>query len=1059
MRAILPVLVLLGSLVYADGPFVRRSTWYQTLRATRPALRELAKPRSPEGKRVWDEFWQRLSREFPNATADGLSRTLPLPTPNAAAGIALHVATIGNDANPGTAERPFRTLERARNAIRGLPRTQPITVLIHGGTYYLERPLHLEPRDSGTPAAPITYRAAPGETVVLSGGRPVTDWHEGKEGVWYADIPEARDPNFGQTPRYHVVRYDDREHVRYTGSWVQGEDWRHDGNTGKDEKTAAFHVDVPRDGEYALYTSWRPFGNRARQIPVTVTHAGGTTDCIVDGTRFGGPHLLGRFRLTQRDGATVTFSNRGTEGYVAVQQVAWLPAAELPRQDAWRFHQLFVNGRRETLARYPNADPADIRRRGWLYVAKGNSVLAGLGQPGDWVEYRLTVPKTAVYSLWIGTATVFETPNRYLQVLLDGTAVPLDDLPCGDDWRQSAFGKAAQVRIPAGEHVLRVASIAPVTGDETQERRVHLDAFIFSDNPSFRIGPHRRLPPVADGETRIVLEAEDETARRDMESHFGPKVFPCIKGRGYPDRFPMVRSDYKPNWAGEPQTEVYMFATWGWFNTITRLDRFEDTGDADIWVHLTGREARTPVWDGNRYYLFNLRSELDTPGEWFLDYRTGRLSYRPQPGQRPDQSTIVAPRLTRLVELIAPSSGEERVEYVTFQGLELRHAALTRDHPAWRSTEDCAVLLENAWHCVVRDCRFTNLGGYAVRLSLDSCLNRVVGNQMSELGAGGVMLRGPWVGWGQNVLSPEPEATVLAPLGNLIDHNHIHHCGRIKKYVAGIHIETRPKALAYAPGNVYRHNHIHDMPRNGIFGFRNLGGYVIEQNHIHDVLAESDDGGLVHVCTAALNGTAPALIRQNLLYNAYAFRQDDVWKGRTGLDAAANGHGVYLDGWTSHVTVESNVIRNTRKGCVFIHDGQNNTIRNNVFLDDRKQQFWQTKSWNNRWERNVAVWTGETPLLASFRVTEDQDTPRPALIDHNLYWHGGQPLEIAGIGGFDAWRKTGFDAHSLLVDPEISDLDLANKQLRFAPDSPVHRIGFAVPDLSQVGVLPPEQRP
>ncbi|MBT3291995.1 MAG: hypothetical protein HN380_31925, partial [Victivallales bacterium] len=386
----------------------------------------------------------------------------------------------------------------------------------------------------------------------------------------------------------------------------------------------------------------------------------------------------------------------------------------------------------------------------------------------------------------------------------------------------------------------------------------------------------------------------------------------------------------------------------------------------DLWVQVSGQEARTPIWDGNRYYLMNLRSELDAPGEWFLDYRTGRLSYRPRAGESPEQSAIVAPRLTRLVELVAPSDGEKRVEHVTFRGLEFRHTDATRDHPAWRSTEDCAILLGNAWHCVIRDCRFTNIGGYAIRLSLDSCLNRVVGNEIAEAGAGGILLRGPWVGWGQNTLSPEPSASVLSPLGNLIDHNHVHHCGRIKKYVAGIHVETRPKALAYAPGNVYRHNHIHHLPRNGIFGFRNLGGYVVEQNHIHDVLQESDDGGLIHFCTNAINGTAPALIRRNLLHEVTAFRQDDVWLGRTGLAAAANGHGVYLDGYTSYVTVEQNVIRNTRKGCVFIHDGQNNTIRNNILLDDRKRQFWQTKSWNNRWERNVVSWSGETPLLAAF---------------------------------------------------------------------------------------------
>ncbi|MBT7161323.1 MAG: hypothetical protein HN904_01020, partial [Victivallales bacterium] len=871
------------------------------------------------------------------------------------------------------------------------------------------------------------------------------------------DLPTARDPQFGRVPKPRVIRHNSKQ-VSYTGTWVWGEDWRHDGDTGKGEKTVVFNVQVPRDGEYALYTRWRSFGNRAHDIPVTITHAQGVTERVIDQARTGSPHLLGRFRLTAKQGATITFSNRGTKGYVAVHQVEWLPAEEVQRTDAWRFHQLFVNGRRGILARYPNHDPSDIRRKGWLYAGKHNQILAGIGQPGNWVEYTLRVPKTATYSLWLGTATVFEKPNRFLQLTLDGETVPLADLPFSNDWRKVAFGKAAQVEIKEGEHTLRVASIAPVVGEEAQERRVHLDAFIFSDHPAFHVGPRRQLPPLAKGETRVALEAEDVGARTGMESHFGPLIFRTGKSRGDTDRFPMPRADFRPAWQEAPQTELFTFATWGWFSTITKLDRFEDLGGDDLWVQVSGQEARTPIWDGNRYYLMNLRSELDAPGEWFLDYRTGRLSYRPRAGESPDQSAIVAPRLTRLVELVAPSDGEKRVAHVTFRGLEFRHTDATRDHPAWRSTEDCAILLGNAWHCVIRDCRFTNIGGYAIRLSLDSCLNRVVGNEIAEAGAGGILLRGPWVGWGQNTLSPEPSASVLSPLGNLIDHNHVHHCGRIKKYVAGIHVETRPKALAYAPGNVYRHNHIHHLPRNGIFGFRNLGGYVVEQNHIHDVLQESDDGGLIHFCTNAINGTAPALIRRNLLHEVTAFRQDDVWLGRTGLAAAANGHGVYLDGYTSYVTVESNVIHNTRKGCVFIHDGQNNTIRNNILLDDRKRQFWQTKSWNNRWEHNVIAWTGETPLLAAFSGIDEKATRHPELIHHNLYWHTDQPMEVTGFDSFAAWQQAGFDAHSLVVDPQITELDLPNRQLEFAPASPIHQLGINPIDLSQVGPLPPEKR-
>ena len=83
-----------------------------------------------------------------------------------------HVAVDGDDANTGTADAPFATLQRARDAVRtAQPLDEPAEILIHGGTYRLEQTLELTPQDSGTAEAPVTYRAFKRERVVLSGGR------------------------------------------------------------------------------------------------------------------------------------------------------------------------------------------------------------------------------------------------------------------------------------------------------------------------------------------------------------------------------------------------------------------------------------------------------------------------------------------------------------------------------------------------------------------------------------------------------------------------------------------------------------------------------------------------------------------------------------------------------------------------------------------------------------------------------------------------------------------------------------------------------------------------
>jgi parallel beta-helix repeat protein len=80
-----------------------------------------------------------------------------------------------SDAAPGTAERPWRSISRAAEAM------QPgDSAVIHAGVYRE----HVRPGRSGTASASITYQAAPGEEVVLTGADLVTGWTSAGNGVW-----------------------------------------------------------------------------------------------------------------------------------------------------------------------------------------------------------------------------------------------------------------------------------------------------------------------------------------------------------------------------------------------------------------------------------------------------------------------------------------------------------------------------------------------------------------------------------------------------------------------------------------------------------------------------------------------------------------------------------------------------------------------------------------------------------------------------------------------------------------------------------------------------------
>ncbi len=100
-----------------------------------------------------------------------------------------YVAPGGDDANPGTLEKPFATLRRTQEAVR----QKPGSVWLRGGTYYLAEPLVFTPRDSGTKAAPIVYQAYQDETPVISGGVNLEklDWQPCRDGIDQAKVPAA----------------------------------------------------------------------------------------------------------------------------------------------------------------------------------------------------------------------------------------------------------------------------------------------------------------------------------------------------------------------------------------------------------------------------------------------------------------------------------------------------------------------------------------------------------------------------------------------------------------------------------------------------------------------------------------------------------------------------------------------------------------------------------------------------------------------------------------------------------------------------------------------------
>ena len=359
---------------------------------------------------------------------------------------------------------------------------------------------------------------------------------------------------------------------------------------------------------------------------------------------------------------------------------------------------------------------------------------------------------------------------------------------------------------------------------------------------------------------------------------------------------------YKPqdarSWSRPEEGEVFVFPRYNWWNNIVRikaLDRAQRT------ITLAGN-CSYAIRPFDRYYVQNLFEELDVPGEWYLDKRTWTLYFWPPTSL--DKRAVYAPTLRTILE-IGPGTAN-----LTFRGF------------TFECCEGTAITLKGTTNCLVAASTIRNVGDYngsGVLIS-GGRNNGVTGCDIYEIGSHGVALDGG-------------DRITLTPAGNYADNNYIHHIGVFYKQGVGV--------MMSGCGNRASHNLIHDGPRMGImFGGNNL---VIEYNHIRHMNLETEDTGAVYTGGRDWIGSRGSVIRFNYFHDMLGYGHDD--KGQWLSPHFA--WGVYLDDNTGGVDVIGNIVARCSRAGIHLHNGRDNLIQNNVFVENRLQQM-ECNGWNGK---------------------------------------------------------------------------------------------------------------
>lgn len=460
-------------------------------------------------------------------------------------------------------------------------------------------------------------------------------------------------------------------------------------------------------------------------------------------------------------------------------------------------------------------------------------------------------------------------------------------------------------------------------------------------------------------------------------------------------------------WREDDDVWVHGYWNWDWADSYLKV-RSIHPQEKQIAIYPADGIRGNGFKPGQRYYALNILEELDEPGEWYLDRRTGILYFWP-PEPLDKSETYVSLLEQPLVQI-------EEASHITLRDL------------AFKFTRGSAVEVSGGSEILIAGCAFRNIGTFAVKIR-GGIANGVVGCDISETGEGGIILSGG-------------DRQTLKPAGNYAINNQIDHYTRwVRTYRPAVNLE--------GVGNRVAHNLIYHAPHVGILLSGN--NHIVEFNEIHHVALETSDVGAIYM---GRNYT----MRGNVI--RYNYIHDLPVKGWI--------NAVYLDDCWSGTTVYGNVFYRAHRG-VLVGGGRDNIVANNIFVEchpgiyfDARGLTWARFYFDgrnptlldslNEVQYKKPPYSVQYPQLANL-LQHEPALPKGNSIVNNVCY-GGRWLELMDDVSETIIRMEG---NYIGLDPGF--VDLAHKDFRLRENSPAYKLGFKRIPFEKIGLYWDGYRP